>query len=66
MSQTLTIFLFIAMGAAFVALLVGLFTFFKGGEFNKKHGNQFMRWRILLQGLALILFTFLLLYAQRG
>ena len=35
------------------ALVLGLFSFVKGGEFNKKHGNKFMRARIIFQGLAL-------------
>lgn len=49
-----------ALGATVGALLFGLFALLKGDEFNKKHGNQAMRWRILLQAIALILFLFML------
>jgi len=36
-------------------LLTGLFGFTKGGEFNKKYANKLMRWRIILQFVAVIL-----------
>ena len=36
-------------------LLFGVMTFGKGGEFNRKHGNRIMRWRIGAQFIAVIL-----------
>ncbi len=27
----------------------------KGGDFNRKHGNKLMRWRVALQGTAVLL-----------
>jgi hypothetical protein len=51
-----TLLLILAMVATLGALAFGLGVFFKGGEANRKYGNAAMRWRIILQGLALILF----------
>jgi hypothetical protein len=52
-----------AMIAAVGALLLGVFSMAKGGEFNKKYGNTLMRARVVLQGLAIVLFiVFMLIY----
>ena len=52
-----------AMVAAVGALLLGVFSMAKGGEFNKKYGNTLMRARVVLQGLAIVLFiVFMLMY----
>jgi len=37
------------------ALGLGLFAMVKGGEFNKKYGNKLMQYRVMLQGLALVM-----------
>ena len=39
------------------ALFVGLFAMVRGGEFNDKYGNRMMRLRVILQGVALVLFV---------
>jgi hypothetical protein len=36
-------------------LMVGIGGFAKGGEFNRKHGNRLMRWRIYAQLFAVVL-----------
>lgn len=36
-------------------LLVGIGGFGRGGEFNKKHGNRMMRWRIAAQFFAVLM-----------
>ena len=47
--------------AAFAALVVlailmfGIGTFAKGGEFNRKHANRVMRWRLIAQFIAVVL-----------
>jgi xanthine/uracil permease len=52
-----------AMIAAIGALLLGVFSMAKGGEFNRRYGNKLMRLRIALQGLAILLFiVFMLAY----
>lgn len=53
-----------ALGATFLALVFGLFSLFKGGEFNARFGNKAMQWRILLQGIAIILFTLTLILGR--
>ena len=47
-----------AMIAALMVLAVlvlGIASFGTGGEFNRKHANRLMRWRIILQFVAVVL-----------
>ena len=42
-------------------LAVGILGFGKGGEFNRKHGNRMMRYRLVAQAIAvalIVLFVF--------
>ncbi len=39
-----------------VILATGIGGFAKGGEFNRKHGNRMMRWRIIAQAVAIAVF----------
>ncbi|MFN4164874.1 MAG: twin transmembrane helix small protein [Ferrovibrio sp.] len=41
--------------AAFLVLCVGIYALFRGGQFNRSYSNLLMRWRILLQFIAIIL-----------
>ncbi len=61
MSDWLPILLILAMLATLGVLFAGLFAMARGGEFNRKHGNRLMRWRVVLQGTALLLIGLLLL-----
>lgn len=36
-------------------LIVGVLGFARGGEFNRKHGNRMMRYRIAAQAVAIVL-----------
>ena len=36
-------------------LIVGVIGFARGGEFNRKHGNRIMRYRIMAQAVAIVL-----------
>ena len=45
----------VAVGAVAVILLAGIGTFGKGGDFNRKHANRIMRWRIGAQFIAVVL-----------
>ena len=48
-------------------LLVGVGGFARGGEFNRKHANRLMRWRIIAQFVAvLLLLGFVFLRTQTG
>jgi len=51
-------FLTLALTAA--SLIFGLFIYFKGDSSYKKYANSAMRWRVMLQGISLILFFILL------
>ncbi len=57
----LFIALLLAMFATLGVLGVGLVGMARGGEFNRKYGNKLMRWRIVLQGLAVVLLALLVL-----
>ncbi len=61
MSGWLPILLILAMLATLGVLFAGLFAMARGGEFNRKHGNRLMRWRVVLQGTAVLLIGLLLL-----
>ena len=43
-----------ALGVAAI-LMVGIGSFAKGGDFNKKHANRIMRYRIIAQFVAVLL-----------
>jgi hypothetical protein len=53
-----------ALLAVVAVLFAGLFAMAKGGEFNRKYGNKLMRWRVVLQGSAIILFALAVLLAR--
>jgi hypothetical protein len=50
------IFLFgiLACFVVLIILMIGIGGFAKGGEFNRKHSNRLMRYRIIAQALSLI------------
>ena len=54
----------IALAATLAVLMAGVFTMARGGEFNQKHGNRLMRWRVILQGAALVLLVLAMLLAN--
>lgn len=47
----------IAMLMTLGVLFTGLVTMARGGDFNRKHGNRLMRLRVIMQGVALLLFA---------
>ena len=49
--KILSITLLIAVG---VVLILGIGTLFKGGNISKKYSNKLMRYRVLLQFVAII------------
>ena len=52
----LLILLAIACLAVVVILATGIGGFARGGEFNRKHGNRMMRWRLIAQAIAIAIF----------
>ncbi|MEN8895048.1 MAG: twin transmembrane helix small protein [Yoonia sp.] len=58
------LFILVALACLIVLgiLMFGVGTFGKGGEFNRKHANKIMRWRIGAQAVAvalILLFVYL-------
>ncbi len=51
------LFILVAIACLIVLgiLLTGVGGFAKGGDFNKKHANKIMRWRIYAQAIAIVL-----------
>ena len=47
----------LAMLGVLVSLFTGLVSMARGGDFNRRNGNKMMRMRVLLQGLAVLLFV---------
>lgn len=45
----------LAMLAVLAILATGIGGFAKGGEWNRKHGNRMMQWRIIAQAAAVAL-----------
>ena len=66
MSGFLVPLMIFAMLATLGVLFFGIFTMARGGDFNRKHSNRIMRTRIVLQGLALLLFAVIMVIAGRS
>ncbi len=64
MSGIVPVLLIVALVATLGVLFAGLIAMARGGEFNRKHGNRLMRWRVALQGLALVLLATLMLVGK--
>lgn len=55
----------IACLAVVVVLMVGVLSFGRGGEFNRKYANKIMRLRLLAQFIAVILIVVFVYFARR-
>lgn len=55
-----------ALLVVLVILMVGIGGFGKGGEFNRKHANRLMRWRIIAQAGAVALILAFVYFRQTG
>jgi len=62
--------LFLTLAAAclvvVVILMLGIGGFAKGGEFNRKHANRLMRYRIYAQAVAVVLLLLFLYIRSKG
>ena len=62
--------LFIVVGIACLVvlgiLLTGIGGFAKGGDFNRKHANKIMRWRIYAQFVAIALILLFVFIRGKG
>ena len=62
------LFILVAVAALAVLgiLMVGIGGFAKGGEFNRKHANRIMRYRIAAQAVAVVLLLIFVLVRRSG
>ena len=60
MSGAILVLLFITLGVVIAILFLGLFSMARGGEFNRKYGNLFMRFRVAAQAVAVLLVILLI------
>ena len=60
--SVLFVLIIIALAATLGVLGLGVFSMLRGGEFNRRHGNNLMRARLITQGvtIALVILFFLL------
>jgi len=65
MSGFLSILLAILLVAITGVLFTGIAAMSRGGEFNRRHGNRLMRWRLYLQGAAVLVIG-LIFYLGQG
>jgi hypothetical protein len=66
MNNVILILLAIILAAVVIVLLTGVVGMARGGDFNARYGNKLMRLRVLLQGLAIVLFILLVVTSSRG
>ncbi|MGO4914249.1 twin transmembrane helix small protein [Pseudogemmobacter sp. W21_MBD1_M6] len=62
------LFILVAVSVLVVVgiLMFGIGTFAKGGEFNKKHANKIMRYRIAAQAVAVIVILLFVFVRRMG
>ncbi len=65
LSDPLFILVAIAVLIVLLVLLTGIGGFAKGGDFNRKHANRIMRYRIYAQAVAIILIL-IFVYVRRS
>lgn len=56
----------VAVLAVLVILLTGIGGFAKGGDFNRKHANRIMRYRIIAQFVAIVLILVFVAFRRVG
>ena len=66
LQDPLFILVAIAVLAVLGILLVGIGGFARGGEFNRKHANRIMRYRILAQALAIVAILVFVFFRRMG
>ena len=56
----------VACIAVLIILLIGIGGFARGGDFNRKHANRIMRYRISAQFIAVILILVFVFFRRMG
>lgn len=65
-NDPLFILAILACFGVLIILMLGIGGFAKGGEFNRKHSNRLMRYRIIAQAGAVILIVLFAYIRSRG
>ncbi len=60
MKIVLTVLVAISMAATLGVLFAGMLGVVRGGSTDPRRSNRLMRWRVVLQGVTLLLFVLLL------
>ena len=66
LSDPLFILVAIAVLIVLLVLLTGIGGFAKGGDFNRKHANRIMRYRIYAQAVAIVLILIFVAVRRSG
>ena len=66
MSSILFIITIIICLIVLIILMFGIGSFAKGGNFGKKYSNKLMRWRIIVQAVAVLLIIAFVYFEKRG
>lgn len=66
MQDPLFIVVAIAVLLVLVILMIGIGSFGRGGEFNRKHANRLMRYRIIAQAVAVVIILIFVTFRQVG
>ena len=66
MNDVILVLLAVTLAVVVIVLLTGVVGMARGGDFNARYGNKLMRLRVILQGLAVVLFLLLVVTASRG
>lgn len=65
MSMVFLVLAILSMIGVVASLAIGMIGMTRNGEFNAKYGNTMMRWRVILQGIAILFFA-LALWTRGG
>jgi hypothetical protein len=66
MRDPLFIAVVIAVLGVLVVLMIGIGGFAKGGDFNRKHANRLMRYRIYAQAFAVVIILLFVFVRRMG
>jgi len=66
MNDVILVLLAVTLAVVVIVLLTGVVGMARGGDFNARYGNKLMRLRVILQGLAIVLFILLVVTSDRG
>lgn len=64
MMTFLSTLLALTLIAVSIVLVMGIGAMSRGGDFNRKHSNRLMRWRVGLQALAVVIILAIFIVSQ--